>query len=1155
MPPHRRRPRNLPRIQKKKAKVIGGGHSKDHNRHQHGAGRPSHLHANHSNQTVHRSKASPEHHSGSQASSPQPENVSELISKMEAGEGRLLVVSRVRPLADDERRVDGRENAIVAGNNMVVLLDPNDDGTDVLRAHRSREKRYTFDLAFGPKATQNEIYEGSCKFLLPGLLQGFNATVFAYGPTGAGKTFTMVGKNSDPGVMVSAIAELFQLISNSAERYNVKVSYVEIYNECLRDLLVVDSPDLDLREDKDGNSIVCGLKRCQINSAQDMALLLNEGNTRRTQEATAANRTSSRSHAVLEVVVEHQASSTNTKTIQTGRLFLIDLAGSERAANTGNTGIRMVEGQHINRSLLALGNCINSLGGRNRDRYVNYRDSKLTRMLKDSLNGNCRTVMIACASPSAQHFEETYNTMNYAKRAKNIKTRVTKNVSTVEMHITEYLEIIANLKKEVSQLKGKLVEEGEQKEYQAASGKPSTLLDEKGTPLLERIEEALNAHKAASEEMSRLGGGTSSGEVSPLGSALSGEDLDQRRMELMDALHNRKEATERLYGQALKMALTPEQTRLVELMFQNHRLELQLLEDANSSRSTEVIEEVKTAVSQVLKDARDLRDQIIDQQRSLLGHEGTEMSPELTRLYQALEELRARETLLPASLEVLLNSGIRSGPLMLDAPPTSPLFEAKHKVLKNDQSAVQTNPDLVVNPSPYPISAMQMQGKPEHSPPPLPATNEVDAPSPLIATTEEEAPSPPLITSEPLPPISSEVIQRVEPQQRDVKKNENPVIPNIETEADVQNPSIPQSVKSASKKSKDSSVGDHDEPHPVLPVQSNEVKSSEVKEKLDKPSLNVLPKTTGKKKQKSPAGQVVKSSPGTPSNVGSRLSPPPKSVEWQTNEQNGIDNTDNNDTYKIEKPVSVSEKERRLSTPIDAWADTPGKTPGVPSPTPDAGERPQRYETQTLARHTPENIQQKQLPPIINSACKKPHNDSTDFSDMRKTFTKQGRGDEEVLPADTKQVDLTSAFEARKTFRKNSRHKNLLPPLDASSDGHDTDYSSASKTVKSPASSTASYDDQDPFPSRPVRVGTPVVGMRHMNANGGKRSVGVGLPYRVPIPTAVKQSRAKPGKPRSRHKPPRVAKGRAPASRGGIFELQVEQTPYNSRHARGLRYA
>ncbi|KAI8850137.1 kinesin motor domain-containing protein [Chytridium lagenaria] len=153
---------------------------------------------------------------------------------------------------------------------------------------------------------------------------------------------------------------------------------------------------------------------------------LRKGNRMRTQEATGANEVSSRSHAVLQVLVGHREDSKDGHTTERfGKLSMIDLAGSERAADTKNRGMRMIEGANINRSLLALGNCINALGESGKKaKYVNFRDSKLTRLLKDSLGGNCRTVMIANISPAASNFEETMNTLKYASRARSIKTKV-----------------------------------------------------------------------------------------------------------------------------------------------------------------------------------------------------------------------------------------------------------------------------------------------------------------------------------------------------------------------------------------------------------------------------------------------------------------------------------------------------------------------------------------------------------------------------------------------------------------------------------------------------------------------------------------------------------------------------------------------------------
>ncbi|CAG0892328.1 unnamed protein product [Darwinula stevensoni] len=189
--------------------------------------------------------------------------------------------------------------------------------------------------------------------------------------------------------------------------------------------------------------------------------LLQKGNKNRTVEATAANKTSSRSHALLQVLVEQEDKFTGTKTKRKfGKLFMIDLAGSERASQTKNEGKRLQEGAHINRSLLALANCINALA-QGDAKYVNFRDSKLTRLLKDALSGNCRTVMIAHVSPNPDHRDETYNTLVYADRAKNISNKVRKNVVDVEHHVSQYQNIIEELKGEISRLREKLEGGGE----------------------------------------------------------------------------------------------------------------------------------------------------------------------------------------------------------------------------------------------------------------------------------------------------------------------------------------------------------------------------------------------------------------------------------------------------------------------------------------------------------------------------------------------------------------------------------------------------------------------------------------------------------------------------------------------------------------------
>jgi kinesin family protein 18/19 len=175
---------------------------------------------------------------------------------------------------------------------------------------------------------------------------------------------------------------------------------------------------------------VAGQHEVQVKSAEDILSILIHGNANRTTESTEANQTSSRSHAVLQVICSYKDKNSGIRAeITIGKLSLIDLAGSERASRTNNRGIRMIEGANINRSLLALGNCINALHDNamhNKSNYIPYRDSKLTRLLKDSLGGNCRTAMIANIAGASPYFEETLNTLKYANRAKNIKTNIQK---------------------------------------------------------------------------------------------------------------------------------------------------------------------------------------------------------------------------------------------------------------------------------------------------------------------------------------------------------------------------------------------------------------------------------------------------------------------------------------------------------------------------------------------------------------------------------------------------------------------------------------------------------------------------------------------------------------------------------------------------------
>jgi mevalonate kinase len=272
--------------------------------------------------------------------------------------------------------------------------------------------------------------------------------------------------------------ELFDKIAELSEEniFEITLSYLEVYNECIYDLLIPEGSKkypLIMREDSKDGITLPELSQHYPSSVDEVMKLVLQGNQNRTISPTLANAVSSRSHAVLQVTIRQRPKTSNISTRYTmATLSLIDLAGSERASATQNRGTRMVEGANINRSLLALGSCINALCRKSKNVHIPYRNSKLTRLLKFSLGGNCRTVMIVCISPTSTFYEETLNTLNYANRAKNINTRVSKNSTNVDLHVTQYTQVIANLRKEISQLKIKLSEKSQIPQRSITNGGP-----------------------------------------------------------------------------------------------------------------------------------------------------------------------------------------------------------------------------------------------------------------------------------------------------------------------------------------------------------------------------------------------------------------------------------------------------------------------------------------------------------------------------------------------------------------------------------------------------------------------------------------------------------------------------------------------------------
>lgn len=371
---------------------------------------------------------------------------------------QVKVYVRVRPFNGKELVCACRKIVSIVDEKSIIF-DPEEEeepfffrgvaqkGRDLTR-RMNKNLHFEFDRIFDENATNFDVFEGSSKDIISSVFEGYNCSVFAYGATGAGKTFTMLGTPEQPGIAYLTIVELLKFIDKCSNmKVTLGVSYLEVYNENVKDLLNPSNAVLFLREnDAGGHVTVSGLKIKQIHHTDELFTLLNEGNGNRTQHPTDSNEESSRSHAVFQVHVRIASEGT----VKLSKLSMIDLAGSERAAATGCKGERFKEGANINKSLLALGNCINALA--DGLKHVPYRDSKLTRILKDSLGGNCRTIMIANVSPSSSSFEDTYNTLKYATRTKCIKSVISKNVMNESLSIGQYKKIVQELTEKIKQV-------------------------------------------------------------------------------------------------------------------------------------------------------------------------------------------------------------------------------------------------------------------------------------------------------------------------------------------------------------------------------------------------------------------------------------------------------------------------------------------------------------------------------------------------------------------------------------------------------------------------------------------------------------------------------------------------------------------------------
>uniref|UniRef100_A0A672Q907 Kinesin family member 13B n=1 Tax=Sinocyclocheilus grahami TaxID=75366 RepID=A0A672Q907_SINGR len=311
-------------------------------------------------------------------------------------------------------------------------------------------------------AGQDVVFQCLGESLLHNAFQGYNACIFAYGQTGSGKSYTMMGSADQPGLIPRLCSSLFERTiqhQREEECFTVEVSYMEIYNEKVRDLLDPKGSRqaLRVREHKVLGPYVDGLSRLAVESYKDIESLMSEGNKSRTVAATNMNEESSRSHAVFNIILTHTLKDLQSGTSgeKVSKLSLVDLAGSERAAKTGAAGERLKEGSNINKSLTTLGLVISALAdqgaGKNKNKFVPYRDSVLTWLLKDSLGGNSRTAMVATVSPAADNYDETLSTLRYADRAKSIVNHAVVNEDPNARIIRELREEVEKLRDQLTQ--------------------------------------------------------------------------------------------------------------------------------------------------------------------------------------------------------------------------------------------------------------------------------------------------------------------------------------------------------------------------------------------------------------------------------------------------------------------------------------------------------------------------------------------------------------------------------------------------------------------------------------------------------------------------------------------------------------------------------
>lgn len=358
----------------------------------------------------------------------------------------VQVMVRARPMNKREISMNAlKAIEVVPERKEVSIVHPQEP---------DNKKVFTYDASFDEDVEQSFMYEQSAFALVNNVIAGYNGTIFAYGQTGCGKTFSMMGIPGDErlkGIIPRSFSHIIGIIDEAKDKnFLVRCAFIEIYNENIHDLIGEDtSKNMQLREHKKKGLFIQDLVTPVVKNVKQLLEWMDKGDKSRHVGATAMNQTSSRSHSIFTVFVEveEKVDSKNSK-IRAGKLNLVDLAGSERQTKTEATGDRLKEANKINLSLSALGNVIAALVS-GKGKHIPYRDSKLTRLLEDSLGGNTKTLMIAAISPADDNYEETLSTLKYASRAKQIKNKPKINEDPKDALIREYQDEIQRLREQL----------------------------------------------------------------------------------------------------------------------------------------------------------------------------------------------------------------------------------------------------------------------------------------------------------------------------------------------------------------------------------------------------------------------------------------------------------------------------------------------------------------------------------------------------------------------------------------------------------------------------------------------------------------------------------------------------------------------------------